>query len=102
MTTSNLDLARECGAAFPETVQGRPGMTSVFTTIQLDAFAERIRADERAAQPSPAAVERKPLTNAQIFEAIKAVGLVKNQAAIAGARAIERAHGITEQQGEPS
>ncbi len=115
MTKSNLDLARECGA-YPVTERlgdQRHTIGMEFTTAQLDAFAERIRAEanrltallanwdaralcalpadamivnkmarelrEALAQPSPAAVERKPLTNAQIFEAIKAVGLVKNQ-----------------------
>ena len=49
---TNLDLARECGAcAVPTAIQTEPGatvpMAVLFSGCQLDAFADRIRADER-------------------------------------------------------
>ena len=43
MNTSNLGLARECGAY----TSAFSGDGATFTLAQLDAFAERIRADER-------------------------------------------------------
>lgn len=49
---TNLDLARECGAhTAPTAIQTHAGeavpMMVLFSDTRLDAFAERIRADER-------------------------------------------------------
>lgn len=98
MTTSNLDLARECGARIFKAWDCEEIQRVSMTPDQLDAFADRIRADALAvSQPSPAAVERKPMTTAEIEQMAEDGDFLGNVYEIV--RAIEKAHGITAQQG---
>lgn len=60
----NIDLARECGALFPVSVD-----LVIFTPDQLDAFAERIRAEAPADRHALQAA-RQPLTEAAISHCI--------------------------------
>lgn len=48
----NLDLARECGAAIYHATGDIPPLVR-FTLAQLDAFAERVRAEQKSGAPEP-------------------------------------------------